>query len=507
MQNERTSLKLEYSTIFRVRIFDLLGPEDPGIWAALAEDYSRDGAAAAGGTAGTNNDNDDDDDDEVDMDEELLLADEKRNANIISSYRDRSLSWVMIVATPKSATLAVKLFRLLSRKGVPAWVAQYSGAHATEYDRLMDGVLGAAIICPILTSDFAEDSRARHALELAANEKLPIHAIIGERAFKPTGTLAGAPSVAIWATMDPERELRPALEQLIAGATEHGRIRILDHPVTGQGERRERRLSGSQMHQGALDRHGPTGDSHGPSVTLEGRLRKECGLAEEDVVKYMTLLRASFREQFKTEADSNIFHYDREDLMDVGITKLHAKCVLKEVEKMQAANQPFTAAMAGAGAPLPALDWPAPVLRHLFKVNCFDILNKSHRSATLENLKTILDRFAKSPATRLFVSHCTQDEGMQLFNTAELYFSEKGHKVFNPTTEFQKIEASTPTMVAAVRASQVVIAALSPKLFTSKWCLAELVAAHDADIPVVAVFAGDFCSNAQMERWVGGNFN
>ena len=167
--------------------------------------------------------------------------------------------------------------------------------------------------------------------------------------------------------------------------------------------------------------------------------------------------------------------------------------------------QPFTAAM--AGAPFPALDWPAPALRHLFKVNCFDILNKSHRSATLENLKTILDRFAKSPATRLFVSHCTQDEGMQLFNTAELYFSEKGHKVFNPTTEFQKIEASTPTMVAAVRASQVVIAALSPKLFTSKWCLAELVAAHDADIPVVAVFAGDFCSNAQMERWVGGNFN
>ena len=510
LQNERTILKLEYSTQFRVRIFDLLGPEDPGTWDLEAEDSPRGGITEV--TAAVDNH------DVVDMDAELILADEERNANIVSTYRDRSLSWVMIVSTPKSAGLAAKLFRLLSRKGVPAWVAQYSGAHATECDRLMDGVQGAAMICPILTSDFAGDSRARQALDLAANENLPIHGIVGERGFTPTGALADAPSVEMWESMDTE-ELRLALRQFVDGAKEHGRIQVLNSPVTGEGARRERRLSDSEqksdtaIHQGALIRRAESilrdGGGRGPSTTLRARLGKECGLGGDTVQAYMVLLRASFLEQFpsRAEDDNNVFHYDREDLMELGITKLHAKCILQEVGKMQAANQTFTGSGAVVATPDASLDWPTPVLRHLFKVNCFDVLNKGHRPANIENLKTIMDRFVTSPEQSMFISHCTQDEGMQLFNTAEMFFAEKGVRVFNPTTEFQKIEASTSAMVAAVQASQVVLAALSPKLFTSKWCLAELAAAHEANIPVVPVFAGDFCSNHQIGLWVDGDFS
>ena len=504
LQNERTSLKLEYSTVFTgVRIFDLLGPEEPGTWEPEAKDGR--GEVAEGQH-------------ELDMDDELILADAEKNANIVSIYRDRSLSWVMIVSTPKSATLAAKLFRLLSRKGMPAWVAQYSGVHATDYDRLMDGVQGAGVLCPILTADFAEDTRAQHAVELAIEEGLPIHGIVGERGFTPTGTLADVSSIEMWGSMDPE-ELRLALHQFVDGVKEHSRVQVLTTPVTGGGRLRARRLSDSEkmadtaIHQGSLIRRAESirrdGGGRGPSTTLRAWLGKECGLGDESstVQAYMVLLQASFLKDFpsRAEDDDNIFHYDKDDLMELGIPKKHAKSIAKEVEKMQAASHAF--AGSAAAKPAVALDWPTPVLKHLFKVNCFDILNKGHRHDTLKNLKLIMDRFVTRPEQRMFISHCTQDEGMQLFNTAEMYFAEKGVCVFNPTTEFQKIEASTSAMVAAVQASQVVLVALSPKLFTSKWCMAELSAAHEADIPVVPVFAGDFCSNHQIGLWVDGDFS
>lgn len=76
--------------------------------------------------------------------------------------------------------------------------------------------------------------------------------------------------------------------------------------------------------------------------------------------------------------------------------------------------------------------------------------------------------------------------------------------MFNPTTEFQKQQATKVAMMNAAAESCVVIAALSKELFNSAWCLAELTAAAEAGVPVVPVFALDYISIRQMEDWVAG---
>ena len=86
-------------------------------------------------------------------------------------------------------------------------------------------------------------------------------------------------------------------------------------------------------------------------------------------------------------------------------------------------------------------------------------------------------------------------------------FAEKGVFVFNPTTEFQKVEASTSSYGCcsaglAGRARRPLAEALHFEMVPG-----ELTAAFEADIPVVLVFAGDFCSNRQIGLWVDGDFS
>lgn len=59
-------------------------------------------------------------------------------------------------------------------------------------------------------------------------------------------------------------------------------------------------------------------------------------------------------------------------------------------------------------------------------------------------------------------------------------------------------------MQTAVLAAQVVIAALSPELFRSAWCLAELEAAYEAGVDVLPVYSGNQASTAQVDRWIKG---
>ena len=67
--------------------------------------------------------------------------------------------------------------------------------------------------------------------------------------------------------------------------------------------------------------------------------------------------------------------------------------------------------------------------------------------------------------------------------------------------------ASSEAMADKVRESQLVISCMSPQFFKSKWCKKEIDAAADAGVKVISVFSGDYTSNAQMEAWIGGNFD
>lgn len=155
-----------------------------------------------------------------------------------------------------------------------------------------------------------------------------------------------------------------------------------------------------------------------------------------------------------------------------------------------------------------ALGWPVAVRQHLFKENAVDVLNKLHRKSCIASLKTIEERFVDAGSPKhIFVSHCTKDEGMKVYEKLDAFFSAREHAVFNPDEEFQKRTASAEAMVDAVKSAQVCIAALSPQFFASKWCLKEVTAAQQAGIPVVPCYAGDFCANAQVDAWVAGNFS
>ena len=62
--------------------------------------------------------------------------------------------------------------------------------------------------------------------------------------------------------------------------------------------------------------------------------------------------------------------------------------------------------------------WPKAVLRYIFKENCVDVLNKMDPEAAVGRMQGML-RFLPpvSSGKHVFVSHCTKDEGMQLFKT------------------------------------------------------------------------------------------
>ena len=143
-----------------------------------------------------------------------------------------------------------------------------------------------------------------------------------------------------------------------------------------------------------------------------------------------------------------------------------------------------------------------------------DVLSKHNPDGTIENLRTIKQRFVTpegvSPRQRdkkVFISHATKDEGIEIFQTCSLFFSTLGVPVFNPTTEFMKQDASKATMGKAAADAQVVIAALSHELFRSKWCLAELQAAYNAGVKIVPVFSSDWIPSNQINAWCRGEFD
>ena len=110
-------------------------------------------------------------------------------------------------------------------------------------------------------------------------------------------------------------------------------------------------------------------------------------------------------------------------------------------------------------------------------------------------------------ARHALLERATEHRRVRTAEKLDIFFSTRGHAVFNPSEEFQKRTASSESMEASVMNAQVCLVALSPLFFESKWCLKEVAAAKKAGIRVVPCYAGDHCPNAQVDAWVAGNIS
>ena len=79
-------------------------------------------------------------------------------ARVVDRYRSAAMPWAMIISSASDKDAATAVFDAMTSRGVPCWMAQHSGCHATEADRTNDGLAWAAVVCPVLTSSADDDA-------------------------------------------------------------------------------------------------------------------------------------------------------------------------------------------------------------------------------------------------------------------------------------------------------------------------------------------------------------
>ena len=438
----------------------------------------------------------------------------------VAEYLDKKLCWVMIWCPDEAAyPFAAEVFRKLTRSKIPAWAPQFSGAHGSLHDALLHGLQNAAVFCQILSPGSTKRAQTELEYQAAVNDGVDVLTIVTDAKLRPSGIASKNPTFKMWSDM-PAAKKSPVFDALIAEVTKPGRAHVLAHAISGEGHRRERRLSDSESKNEATIHNSPTGkrlvkkvslSPNGPEGSLEWRLRTQCLFPEQTVQKYLTIFRGEFQTNYSTDDETTIFQYDDIDLLlSLDLPLVHAKAIKKQIAAMREAENAMhmPPAKSAAGLPKVILDWPVEVRRHLFKENAVDVMNKLHRQSCLASLLTVEKRFIDSNSPKhIFVSHCTKDEGMKIYEKLDTFFSTREHTVFNPSEEFQKRTASSESMEASVMNAQVCLVALSPLFFESKWCLKEVAAAKKAGIRVVPCYAGDYCANSQVDAWVAGNIS
>lgn len=343
---------LDFSGMHKLRLVDLLGPKDAvGKWqpdavataaGVVAEADSAGGDDAVADKAPTSADG---------------LAPRRRRlprsrpqpptpaavsqgTAVVQSYRDNmpDARWVMLLCDAGSKKLAAEVFKLLTASGIPAWVADHSGAHGTARDQIIDGAKYAAVVAPILTDAYQHDAAAQLHFEMATYCGLPVRAIVAEREFAPND----------WATEqlfgnDDATDTFPVFEgavaDMIAGfvaaVTGPGLAKALAAPVTaGTRTRRERRKSFSQDEEAVRTASGAAAAATIPATLEQVILSLELRISEDDASTYAAALRASFRERFAHGGDdSTLLLYDAEELETLGIPKAHCDRILLWIEQ------------------------------------------------------------------------------------------------------------------------------------------------------------------------------
>ena len=117
------------------------------------------------------------------------------NAKVISGYRDKGIKWALLLHTPESLPLAMRLFAGLTDLGVAAWVS--AAAAATGGDGSLEAALAAAAaIIPIITPGFKNDPDCKALMTQACHAEVQIAPVLGDPATQPSGwvglTLASA---------------------------------------------------------------------------------------------------------------------------------------------------------------------------------------------------------------------------------------------------------------------------------------------------------------------------
>ena len=90
----------------------------------------------------------------------------------------------------------------------------------------------------------------------------------------------------------------------------------------------------------------------------------------------------------------------------------------------------------------------------------------------------------------VFISYY-QKESDAVFQQLMMYFMARGLNVFNQKRDLAGRTVNLEVMKEHAAGSVLVLALLSPRYFTSKWCRGELEAAKAAGVPIVPVFSGE----------------
>lgn len=348
---------LDFSGMHKLRLVDLLGPEDAaGKW--QPDEMAAGGVVAvvdsAGGDAAVA--------DEVRTSADELMALQLRRlprssrrcptqpptplavsqgTAVVQSYRDNmpDARWVMLLCDARSLPLAAEVFELLTARGVPTWIKDYSGAHGTARDQIIDGIKYAAVVAPILTDAYQHDAVSQLHFEMATYHGLPVRAIVAEQEFAPNdwaieqlfGKEHGTETFPVF-----EGAAADTIAGFLAAVTGSGLVKTLAAPVAGGAlPRRERRKSFSQDDEAMRTVSGAAAAAATTPSTLEQViLSLELGISEDDASTYAAALRASFQERFAHGGDDSILLlYDADELEALGIPKAHCDRILLWIEQ------------------------------------------------------------------------------------------------------------------------------------------------------------------------------
>jgi hypothetical protein len=140
-------------------------------------------------------------------------------------------------------------------------------------------------------------------------------------------------------------------------------------------------------------------------------------------------------------------------------------------------------------------DW-ASVHRQLFAAQCLNLPG---------DLNLLMKTKTEGKA-RIFVSHCTKDDSIQVKLSVQVLAEYLGKEVFNPDEFFKTTAASKAEMAKQAGEHDITIASMSPGFFKSPWCFAEIQGAVQVRKPIIAVYWGDSFPKALMNKWVGANY-
>lgn len=94
--------------------------------------------------------------------------------------------------------LVKKIYDHLSAMGIPVWMDIQGGMAGNINDSMAQGVDGAAVVCPFMTTKYQDSKNCKKELNYADHMEVAIVPVMAENSFKATGWLGIITAGALW---------------------------------------------------------------------------------------------------------------------------------------------------------------------------------------------------------------------------------------------------------------------------------------------------------------------